>query len=158
MIYYREAFYAFRATMPDKPPWAWWRIFTHRGRFDHVSVFYFDHEFGHWILTEWSEFGMFTGIIADVELDAYVVYLLTGGGRILRYKAKDRRRPRLFPPIAWSYCISGAKHFANLFSFAMTPDQLERALRRDGANDAFTSVLGKDDADGISSAEPAVRP
>ncbi len=157
MILYREAFYVFRGKIDDAPKWAWWRIFiTKNAKYDHVSSFYYDTEFDVWNLIEWSEFGTFYGVLRPEELDRYVVLILTGGGAILRYKAKDRRKPFLFPPIAWSYCISCAKHLANISHPALTPDQLFRALRRGGASDACTSVMQDGDEDGISQPQPAL--
>lgn len=155
MIVYREAFYAFRARVKRKDR-AWWQIFTQNARFDHVAAFYYDPLFEEWQLIEWSERGLFFGRISDEELDRYVVYLSMSGGRILRYKAVEPPRMMRFPPTAWSYCVSGAKHLACIRSWALTPDQLFSALQQCGAHAAFTSVLDDgDEADGISSPEPA---
>jgi hypothetical protein len=151
MIVYRELFFAFRnkGTLQKKKR-AWWHIFTNRARFDHVAAFYYDTLFEGWQLIEWSELGLFFGPISDAELDRYTIMLCDHDGRILRYKAKERERSKMFPWISWSYCVSGAKHLANLRSPAMTPDQLFRALLRDGGRAAFTSNLEDGDDDGVS--------
>jgi hypothetical protein len=140
MIVYREAFYAFRSRT-GKRDLAWWQIFTMRAKYDHVASFHYDAVMEVWNLIEWSEWGLFYGVVSDKELDNYVVFLLTAGGAILRYKAKEGKTRLRFPPISWSYCVSGAKHHANIRSWVLTPDQLFRALRRRGASAAFTAVL-----------------
>ncbi len=145
MILYRDAFYAFHPMAGMAPPgWlpVWWQMFRSRARFRHTSYFYYDAQFERWICVEWSTIGMFSGIIMDDELDHYVALLDVLGGEILRYKARndDHRTPFW----SFSYCVSGCKHLANLGSWAATPDQLFRALRRAGARGAFFSDTKSD--------------
>ncbi len=152
MIVYRDVFFCFHGHRPGK---RWWNYFLHFSRFQHVSAFYYDPAFEQWVGIEWTHLGLFYGIWTDDEIPAYVTQIKMAGGEILRYKAKERVRN--FPLLGFGYCVSGAKHLANIRSPAVTPDQLFCALRRRGACGAFTSVLPPaEPRNGISGPETTI--
>ncbi len=137
MIAYREVFYVFHCG-EGYPP-RWYVAFRRNADYHHVSAFYYDVVFEHWNLIEWTELGLFYGIIDDHELDMYVTLSKLNGGEILRYKAIEKPTQYL-PSFGADYCVAGAKHLANIKSWALTPDQLFSALQRRGARAAFTAV------------------
>jgi len=114
------------------PWWRWW-MEKFGTRFSHVAGFWFDRENQCWLMIDWPNDGTRIGIIDPGDFDSYIAALTAVGSKFLMYRPS--RTPNAVPH--WNLCTSGAAHFANIRHWGLTPDNLYRALLRNGAEPSF---------------------
>jgi hypothetical protein len=114
----------------------WWHRWCRRG-FRHCFAFGYDAEAGRWLVFDPTLEGFYLRVASGEQIDALVVTVRRGGGRIVRAPVLLRGpvRPRVF-----ATCVTVIGHLLGLPRCAVRPYGLYRKLLRYGAVPAFEGV------------------
>lgn len=136
----------FSSGVPKKEPTIWLIMFTprqsftlsslftwHRKNFDHCCALSYNAYYGCWFLVDWSGTGLWCEPMVKSEVDFLMAAALSNDWKVLKYHQREYDHMPLFG----TFCVNAVKHLLGIKSWAITPYQLYKSLKKKGAVDVF---------------------